>query len=250
MPVPKQLDVFISSTCFDLIDLRAELGRYLKERGFYVRLSDDPTSDFSVEASTDSIESCLANVAASDAVVCVIDRRYGGSLKDGKYKGKSATHAEIDLARELAKPIFFFIRDRAANEFAFMRDNGTTLRTRWVEEVDQGKRDKWLDFVMGVSKLPRHAKWSNWYDSFTDVVDLKELVHKRLGDSFPQQAIGFALAPDRMVRMTFVLGKGAVQNSIYGHFLNVGVGPGLNVIHGIAEASLLPSINRQPCGPW
>jgi len=233
LPV-KQLDVFICSTCYDLTDLRAELGRYLVEQGFRVRMSDDPDSDFSVEPAVDSIESCLANVAAADAVVCIIDRRYGGVLKSGPYQGKSATQAEVEYARSLPKPVFFFLRDRAADDYDVMRLNGVSAKTRWVRETNEEQRKRWFEFVRSVSELPRHAEWSNWYDPFKDVVDLKRIVLKRLLDHFPEAALSRALEPDRLVRVTVSHGKYVDWAS----FQNVGMGPAMNLVYGSGASSL------------
>jgi nucleoside 2-deoxyribosyltransferase len=249
MAQPKQLDVFVCSTCYDLLDLRTELGRYLVEQGFSIRMSDDPDSDFSVEPAVDSIESCLANVAAADAVVCIIDRRYGGLLKSGPYQGKSATQAEVEYARSLPKPVFFFVRDRAANDYAVMRDNGVAAKTRWVQERNEEQRKRWFEFVRYVSELPRHADWSNWYDPFKDVVDLKRIVVKRLVDYFPEKAISRAMEPDRLVRVTFVpAGGGAEHRTVYGHFQNVGVGPAMNLVYGREVRSLFPPIEKSHRG--
>lgn len=237
LPV-KQLDVFICSTCYDLTDLRAELGRYLAEQGFHVRMSDDPDSDFSVEPAVDSIESCLANVAAADAVACIIDRRYGGVLKSGPYQGKSATQAEVEYARSLPKPVFFFLRDRAANDYDVMRLNGVSAKTRWVQEKNEKQRERWFEFVRSVSELPRHADWSNWYDPFKDVVDLKRIVLKRLLDHFPEKAVARAMEPDRLVRVSLTKGD-------RGHELkNVGVGPALNLSYGSGFSWLSPPIEE------
>jgi hypothetical protein len=103
----KALDVFISSTCYDLVDLRFELKAYLEQNGCTVRLSEDPTSPFSIDPTADSIASCLANVEASDVVACVLDRRYGGVLDRGDYADKSATEAEVLFARSVAGLDFF-----------------------------------------------------------------------------------------------------------------------------------------------
>jgi hypothetical protein len=78
---PSPLSVFISSTCYDLADARASLRETLERCGWVVRVSDSPDSAFYVDPLDDSIESCLRNVEASDAVVCILDRRYGGKLK-------------------------------------------------------------------------------------------------------------------------------------------------------------------------
>lgn len=61
------ITVFLSSTCYDLADLRYELRSYLETKGFEVRLSEDPNSAFYVDPTSDSIESCLLNVQQSDA---------------------------------------------------------------------------------------------------------------------------------------------------------------------------------------
>ena len=91
MPLHGAVSVFICSTCYDLADLRPELGRVMLDHGFVVRMSEDVTSAFYVDPTDDSITSCLNNVEASDVVVCVLDRRYGGVLKDGPYNRANAS---------------------------------------------------------------------------------------------------------------------------------------------------------------
>jgi hypothetical protein len=100
------IDVFISSTCYDLADLRAELAEYLRRRGLRVRVSEDPKSAFYVDASGDSIESRLKNVQESRAVIVVIDRRYGPPLPP-MHGEISATHAEVRFAQKAGKHVFF-----------------------------------------------------------------------------------------------------------------------------------------------
>ena len=47
------VDVFLSSTCYDLADLRTELRHFLEKNAFIVRLSDDFESAFEVVPTTD-----------------------------------------------------------------------------------------------------------------------------------------------------------------------------------------------------
>jgi Domain of unknown function (DUF4062) len=152
------LNVFISSTCYDLVDLRAELAQFLDANGCITKSSDNPASAFHVDPTDDSIASCLANVEAADVVVCIIDRRYGGLLKTGL----SATHAEIRHARSLKppKPVFFFVRDASFKEYDLMRTN-PALVTRWVEPKS---KEKWFDMMKEIAGLPKHANLSNWCD--------------------------------------------------------------------------------------
>lgn len=86
------ITVFISSTCYDLMDVRAELADILSSKGFIPKISDDPFQ-FDISPTEDSIQSCIRNVDEADVVICILDKRYGPVLPpDNKY---SATHTEI-----------------------------------------------------------------------------------------------------------------------------------------------------------
>lgn len=136
MPPARQLSVFLSCTCYDLGDLRAELAAFLRGQDFDVRVSEDVSSSFRVDPTDNSIEICLANVRESDVVVCVIDRRYGGIINAGDYKGMSATEAEVRFARSLSppKPVLFFVRDAAMLGYETLRQDRTAT-TKHVERL-------------------------------------------------------------------------------------------------------------------
>lgn len=178
------LKVFISSTCYDLLDLRMELGQFLRDSGFAVQLSDVTESEFGVILTANSIQSCLQNVESADVIVCILDQRYGPKLPG---REMSATQAEIQHARDLKKPIAIFIRNRAYTDYAFLRNNADA-NPLWVEkhETEECKtnRKRWLDFVKLLVRLPgeKQADYSNWVDQFETIVDLKRIVLKRLAD--------------------------------------------------------------------
>ena len=172
------LTVFISSTCYDLKDCRAEIGRHLESCGSIVLLSDDPLR-FDITPTSDSIQSCLANVYSSDVVVCLIDQRYGGKLPDETYQNKSATHVEIDYAKKIGKPIYFFIRKDAFTEWSILKKD-PTRKSKWVEPHSETQRESWVEFVTENIRLPDEQNLSNWFDQFETVVDLKLIVEKRL----------------------------------------------------------------------
>ena len=235
MPNSIQLNVFISSTCYDLADVRFELKSFLEREGFVVRLSEDPTSAFYVDPSADSIGSCLANVEASDVVVCIIDRRYGPSLGDG-HNDQSATEAEVRHARAKTKPVFFFVRDVAFAEYGQLRAN-EQFKPRWIEQGKPEMQAKYKAFLDYASRLPEHANRSNWCGQFRSVVELKPLVLKRIGDHFPQHRIGLALHPERFIRLVFHP-KAASDKDVFGTFKNVGHGSAIELRYGWAAASL------------
>ena len=107
------MKVFISSTCYDLLDLRAEVKEDLRDLGVAVLLSDQKDSEFLIPSSADmnSIEACLVNVRQADVMIVILSQRYGPNL-GSLFGDVSATHAEYNEARKLNKPIHFYVRDR------------------------------------------------------------------------------------------------------------------------------------------
>src|SRR5262245_46819488 len=117
--------VFVSSTCYDLIDLRAELHEDLQDLGIDSLFSDIKESDFHTpgDAIGNSIETCLANLRSSDVVVVVLSQRYGPSLGE-RYNNVSATHLEYREAQKHKKRILFYVRDRLVADLTTWKKNG------------------------------------------------------------------------------------------------------------------------------
>ncbi len=178
--------VFISSTVYDLLDCRAELAKHLEDMGCVIYMSDDP-SRFEQSYTENSIETCKMNIRNSDFVICIVDQRYGPPLRTEGYGDKSATEVEIDEAKSHGKPICYFIRDVAFNEYSTLKkDHHRSLN--WVE-VDcackdvaekrtAGQREKWVNFVASFAALK--GSQANWVNAFHTVVDLKQVAAKRI----------------------------------------------------------------------
>src|SRR5262249_39140285 len=154
----------VSSTVYDLIDTRAEVCAMLRELGVTPVLSDDKLTDFQVCHDVNSIETCLVNVAASDEMILMLDRRYGPRLGEYGFPDLSATHLEYRKALELKKPIHFFVRDRLDADYAIWKRNGRTNTTKltWVGQHDLGL----LELLDERAKLATDSKSSNWYATF------------------------------------------------------------------------------------
>ncbi len=172
------LRVFISSTCFDLHDCRAELTDYLSSLGCEVIVSDNPEL-FDVDSSSHSIDSCLHNLGRSDLVLCLIDRRYGSTLEKFGHPEKSASHVEVEFAQTNGIPIYYFIRKMAFSEYGQMKRSKQPAqqKTAWVETENPEQRERWVKFV---SDIVRPSLKNNWVDQFDSVVDLKRMVKRRI----------------------------------------------------------------------
>ena len=176
----RPIKVFVSSTCYDLVDLRAELADFLESKGFIAKLSDDAYR-IDVDPTVDTIQTCLRNVETADVVVCIIDLMYGPLLPPDLER--SATHVEVKHARELRTPIYIFGRDTAMAEYDHLRSNPDAAKSR-VEPCRPERRKKWVAFVQELRDLhtAQEEGHSNWFDTFQTSVQLKKLVLKRLGE--------------------------------------------------------------------
>lgn len=196
--------VFLSSTVHDLRDARAELSRHLTATGCIVRASENGLSDFTVDPTVDSINSCLLNVASSDALVCIVDKRYGGVLPDSilpesmRSGGISATHAEVLHAREVGIPVFSFLRRDTVSDYGQLKKD-VAAKVPWIQVRDDIV-PKMVDFLNLLTKLPAAPNGrSNWYDSFESSIDLCQLVERRLAGVFR----GNYGLPSELLRVSF-----------------------------------------------
>jgi hypothetical protein len=163
--------VFISSTCYDLIDIRAHIGEMLRSIGVAPVMSDDQLSDFHVKHSASSIESCLVNVDSSDEVIVILDKRYGPRLGKYNFPDISATHLEYRRAVAERKPLHVFVRDRleADHRVWSKNDRRNDLKLPWVQhEHDYGL----FDIIEEHTALTAEMDKSNWYRTFSTSLDL------------------------------------------------------------------------------
>jgi hypothetical protein len=173
--------VFVSSTCYDLVDLRAEVKACLEGAGLVPVMSDD-IDNFEVSGRAESIETCLINVRNSDCFVCVLSQRYGPSLLKAGYDDISATHLEYREARSKQLPIYMFVRDRLEAEHSLaqshLRKHGSLdgFQTRWVPAGNY----RIFDLLAEHSALARGAASTNWFTTFSTSIDLKERLLKML----------------------------------------------------------------------
>lgn len=164
---------FLSSTSYDLADLRAELVELLDALGFEPVYFESP--DFPVPGGLHSHDVCLDAVASCDTYILVINRRYGGEYAGTRYpamRGLGITHAESRLAFELDKRVFVFVRQALWDERATVRANAAKGVFVAPVHADSPRIFDLIDEI-----LHRQAdNWIHFVDSFRDSVRLKQLV--------------------------------------------------------------------------
>lgn len=220
--------VFISSTVFDLIDIRAELAEQLRTIGITPILSDDKLSDFCVQHDVNSIETCLVNVDSCDEFLLILDQRYGPTLEKFNYGKVSATHLEYQRAIQKKIPVRVYVRDRLEADFAIWKRNGRTssVNLSWVtDNKDMGL----FELLDEHAKLKADSTTSNWYSTFTSSIDLKAVITKH----FEKRVL-----PERLVE--------AIQNNVFPLFsIEVEASPfGSNI--QFKFIAILTNISRVP----
>jgi hypothetical protein len=160
----QKMKVFLSSTCYDLKDLRAEIEAFFKAKpGFTILLSDRP--NFPVTPSKHRHDVCIENVADCDLFILVIDKRFGASYY--KDKNISITWAEFNKAVESKREICAFIRTEIWTEREIYKHNlkkNISIDPFFVDDV---RTYKLIDAVQS-------HEGGLWIQQFDNSVQLKE----------------------------------------------------------------------------
>ena len=167
MAIPK---VFVSSTCFDLKEERAQLECFIENYGFQPILSEYSGVYFDVDQHTH--ESCVNEVAHCDLFVLIISGRYGGKYKEGN--GESITQAEYNKARELGLPVFSFVKADVFDAQHIYKENIKANNEDFAKQIQYPAIEKQKDaasifnFIESVHRATENNAIET-YQSFTDI---------------------------------------------------------------------------------
>jgi len=100
----ESMKIFLSSTCYDLKQIRSDLMDFLLNMGFTPILSE--YSNFPIDPDKNTIDNCIDNVKNNtDIFVLIIGNRYGSQIAEEK----SITNTEYLYAKSLGIPTYIFI---------------------------------------------------------------------------------------------------------------------------------------------
>ncbi len=167
--------VFVSSTIYDLFDIRAEVENMLRDSGLSPVMSDSRNDGFDSTIQTNSIDTCLINLKTCDIAILILSQRYGPSLKNHGFSDHSATHLEYIEAKKLGIPIYVYARDRLLADHAVWKrsTDKISINYGWIDRKD----NRIFEIIEERSKLSNHP---NWISTYTDSVDLKNQIKRDL----------------------------------------------------------------------
>lgn len=159
----KKPTVFISSTCYDLSNIRSQLKDMLeKEIGLEALLSEYPS--FPINPTIGTVDNCLRNVKErADIFVLIIGKRYGNTTDNGR----SITNLEYLSAKELNIPIYIFVHKDVMDNLYFWKKGKDKDFSSLVENV------KVFDFVEEVRDIDK--KWVQEYGAESEILSYLKL---------------------------------------------------------------------------
>ncbi|MCK4873831.1 MAG: DUF4062 domain-containing protein [Phycisphaerales bacterium] len=123
--------VFVSSTYYDLKDIRASLARFVESLGFEPVLSERGDITYLPDQPLD--ESCYGEAAGADLYVLIVGGRYGSEAsadRDGKGRGaderyESITKMEYEAAVKRGVPVYILVEANVHAEYrTFLQNKG------------------------------------------------------------------------------------------------------------------------------
>lgn len=149
--------VFVSSTCYDLKQIRADMKEFIENNyGFDAMLSE--FDSFPIDPCKGTFENCLDNVdKKADIFILIIGTRYG-YVTD---KGKSITNLEYLHAKAKSIPIFVFVSNQIINTLPLWRTNKGADFSAIVDNP------KIFEFVAEI--FDESQQWIYTYESVNDI---------------------------------------------------------------------------------
>lgn len=168
MPKGHAASLFVSSTCYDLSQVRADLADFGTSLGLDPVLSE--LDSFPVDPSLDTVTNCLENVRSrADLFLLIVGNRYG-SLSDS---GKSVTNLEFLEASAKGIPRYVFVKREII-----------TLLPTWKANPEADFRasvdsPKLFEFVSGLRN-----SGDLWVFPFDSAQDIIQVLRKQLSFLF------------------------------------------------------------------
>lgn len=169
MAIPK---VFISSTCFDLGEIRDQLQKFVRSFGFDPILSE--YGDVFYHPDLHTHESCVNEISNCQLFILIIGGRFGGQYISDKTK--SITNAEYDAARKQKIPIFTYVKNGVLGSHHVYKQNKDNAFVAEIQYPGIEKNEYALEIFRFIDEV-RRAPSNNSIESFEKFVDIE--IHLR-----------------------------------------------------------------------
>jgi len=176
MATPK---VFVSSTCFDLKEVRDSISRFIKSFGFEPILSEH--GDVFYHPDLHTHEACIHEVSNCQLFILIIGGRFGGTYDIDKEK--SITNAEYDAARKLNIPVFTYIKKGVYDNHHTYQANKTKEFVKDMDFPHIEKQDNAINIFNFIDQV-RKSKTNNAFETFETANEIEIHLRKQWAGMF------------------------------------------------------------------
>ena len=171
--------VFISSTCYDLAEIRDSLVDFISSFGFDPILSE--RGDVFYHPDLHTHESCLSEVGNCQMFVLIIGGRFGGSYKSDPKK--SIVNAEYLTAKEESIPVFTFVKKNVHADHHVYISNRQTKVLSQIHFPSIDNQEHALRIFEFIDKV-KASPVNNGYFAFEFARDIATLLRKQWSGMF------------------------------------------------------------------
>jgi hypothetical protein len=138
--------VFISSTFYDLKQLRADLERFVRELGYEAVMNERGSIPY---GSTERLEDyCYREVELADIVIAIVGGRLGANSQQQPY---SISQMELKRALDQGRQVYIFVERSVFSEYAtYLRNKGKQIEYSFVDDP------RVYEFLEELEKLPKN----------------------------------------------------------------------------------------------
>ena len=176
MATPK---VFISSTCFDLGEIRDQLQKFVRSFGFEPILSE--YGDIFYHPDLHTHESCVYEISNCQLFILIIGGRFGGQYISDKTK--SITNAEYEAAKRQKIPIFSYVKSGVLSSHHVYKQNKDNDFVGKIEYPSIEKNEHALEIFRFIDEV-RRAPNNNSLESFEKFTEIETHLRKQLAGMF------------------------------------------------------------------
>jgi hypothetical protein len=133
--------VFISSTFFDLQQVRADLERFIREQGYEPVLNEHGNIPYGKDTKLEDY--CYKEINNVDILIAIIGGRFGNSSKSS---ADSISQTELKTAYDLNKQVYIFIDKGVYSEYRFYQSNKDNENINYTY-ADNIKIHEFIEFV-------------------------------------------------------------------------------------------------------
>lgn len=171
--------VFVSSTCFDLKEIRDSLRRFIQDFGFDPVLSD--YGDVFYHPDLHTHDACIHEISNCQLFVLIIGGRFGGTYVNDKQK--SITNAEYEAARQCNIPIFTYVKRGILENHHIYTINRSKDAISEIDFPAIEKKEHALDIFNFIDHV-RRAKTNNAFEGFENSNDIEFHLRKQWAGMF------------------------------------------------------------------